>query len=87
MKKSLHAERMRVGTNPGVNWELGSPTRGAQGESRVDPGPLSQARWHTCLIPALGMQGQISEFRVSLIYRMSSGPVMATQRNPVSINK
>jgi hypothetical protein len=37
------------------------------------------------LIPALGRQGrQISEFEASLVYRVSSRTVRATQRNPVS---
>jgi hypothetical protein len=36
------------------------------------------------LIPALGGRGrQISEFKVSLVYRVSSRTPMATQRNPV----
>jgi hypothetical protein len=44
-------------------------------------------RWHTCLIPALGRQGQVdlSEFEASLVYRESSRTARATQRNPVSI--
>jgi hypothetical protein len=39
--------------------------------------------WHTSLIPALG---QISEFEISLVYRVSSRTARATQRNPVSKN-
>jgi hypothetical protein len=37
------------------------------------------------LIPALGRQRQaISEFKASLVYRVSSRTARATQRNPVS---
>ena len=37
------------------------------------------------MIPELGRQRQaISEFKASLIYRVSSGTARATQRNPVS---
>jgi hypothetical protein len=45
------------------------------------------------LIPALGGGGgggkgrQISEFKASLVYRVSSRTARATQRNPVSKNK
>ena len=40
------------------------------------------------LIPALGGRGrQISEFEVSLVYRVSSRIARATQKNPVSKNK
>jgi hypothetical protein len=36
----------------------------------------------------LGGRGrQISEFEASLVYRVSSRPARATQRNPVSKNK
>jgi hypothetical protein len=36
----------------------------------------------------LGGRGrQISEFKASLVYRMSSGTARAIQRNPVSKNK
>jgi hypothetical protein len=39
----------------------------------------------TPLIPALGSRGRrISEFEVSLVYRVSSRTARATQRNPVS---
>jgi hypothetical protein len=46
--------------------------------------------WHKPLIPVLGRQRQdqwISEFKVSLVYRMSSRTARTTQRNPVSRNK
>ena len=44
--------------------------------------------WHTPLIPVLGRQRQwISEFKASLVYKVSSKTVRATQRNPVSKNK
>jgi hypothetical protein len=40
------------------------------------------------LIPALGRQRRwIFEFEASLVYRVSSRTVRATQRNPVSKNK
>jgi hypothetical protein len=40
------------------------------------------------LIPALGGRGrQISEFKASLVYRMSSRTARATQRNHVSKNQ
>jgi hypothetical protein len=42
------------------------------------------------LIPALGRQRQtdwISEFKASLVYRVSSRTARATQRNPVSKKK
>jgi hypothetical protein len=40
------------------------------------------------LIPALGRQGRrISEFKASLVYRVSSRTARTTQRNPVSENK
>jgi hypothetical protein len=40
------------------------------------------------LIPALGSRGrQISEFKASLVYRVSSRTARATQRNPASKNK
>jgi hypothetical protein len=43
--------------------------------------------WCTPLIPALGGIGrQISEFKASLVFRMSSRTTRATQRNPVSKN-
>jgi hypothetical protein len=35
------------------------------------------------LIPALGRQRQISEFKASLVYKVSSRTTRATQRNPV----
>jgi Sec-independent protein translocase protein TatA len=47
-------------------------------------------QWYcTPLIPALGRQRQawISEFKASLIYRVSSRTARATQRNPVSKNQ
>jgi hypothetical protein len=34
-----------------------------------------------------GRGGQISEFKASLVYRVSSRTARATQRNPVSKNK
>ena len=41
--------------------------------------------WRTPLIPALGGRDrQISEFEVSLVYRVSSRTARATQRDPVS---
>jgi hypothetical protein len=41
--------------------------------------------WRTPLIPALGRQRQrISEFKDSLVYRVSFRTARATQRNPVS---
>jgi hypothetical protein len=40
--------------------------------------------WCMPLIPALGGRGrQISEFKASLVYRVSSRTARATQRNPV----
>jgi hypothetical protein len=40
------------------------------------------------LIPALGRQKQAnSEFKASLVYRVSSRTARATQRNPVSEKK
>jgi hypothetical protein len=39
------------------------------------------------LIPALGRQRQIAEFKASLVYRVSSGIARATERNPISKNK
>jgi hypothetical protein len=43
--------------------------------------------WFTPLITALGRQRpRISEFEVSLVYRVSSRTARATQRNPVSKN-
>jgi hypothetical protein len=44
----------------------------------------SQAWWHTPLIPALrGIGRQISEFKASLVYKVSSRAARAIQRNPV----
>jgi hypothetical protein len=41
--------------------------------------------WRTPLIPALGGRGRlISEFKASLVYRVSSRTSRAIQRNPVS---
>jgi hypothetical protein len=41
--------------------------------------------WLAPLIPALGGRSrQISEFKASLVYRVSSRTVRAIQRNPVS---
>jgi hypothetical protein len=41
--------------------------------------------WHTPLIPVLGGKGrQISEFKASLVYKVSARTARATQRNPVS---
>jgi hypothetical protein len=34
-----------------------------------------------------GRDGQISEFKASLVYKVSSRTARATQRNPVSKNK
>jgi hypothetical protein len=49
---------------------------------------MSQAWWHTPFIPALGGRGRwISEFKASLIYRVSSRTASATQRNLVSKKK
>ena len=45
--------------------------------------------WYIALIPILGRQRQAgrSEYKVSLVYKMSSRTVKAiTQRNPVSKN-
>jgi hypothetical protein len=45
---------------------------------------------HTLLIPALrgrGRQISVSEFRASLVYRVSSRTARATWRNPVSKKK
>jgi hypothetical protein len=41
--------------------------------------------WCTPLIPALGKQ--ISEFKASLVYRVSSRTARATKSNPVSKNQ
>jgi hypothetical protein len=47
-----------------------------------------RAWWCRPLIPALGGRGRrISEFKTSLVYRVSSRTARATQRNPVSKNK
>ena len=44
--------------------------------------------WRTPLIPALGRQRQAdSEFKTSLVYRVSSRTPRAIQRNPVSKNQ
>jgi hypothetical protein len=44
--------------------------------------------WCTPLIPALGRQRQvISEFKASLVYKVSSRIARAIQRNPVLKNK
>jgi hypothetical protein len=40
--------------------------------------------WCTPLIPVLGRRRRISEFKASLVYRVSSRTARATQRNPVS---
>jgi hypothetical protein len=52
---------------------------------------LSQTWWRTPLIPALGKQHLgsrwISEFKASLVYKVSSRTARATQRNPVSKNQ
>jgi hypothetical protein len=42
--------------------------------------------WHTPLIPALRRQRpwELSEFKASLVYRVSSRTARVTQRNPVS---
>jgi hypothetical protein len=46
---------------------------------------MSQAWWHTPLIPALGSRGRrISEFEASLVYKVSARTI---QRNPVSKNQ
>jgi hypothetical protein len=48
---------------------------------------LSQAWWHTPLIPELRGRGrQIFEFEASLVYRVSSRTARAIQGNPVSKN-
>jgi uncharacterized membrane protein len=48
----------------------------------------SRAWWRMPLIPALVRQKQaISEFKASLVYRVSSRTARATQRNPVSKNQ
>jgi hypothetical protein len=46
--------------------------------------------WHTPLIPALGRRGRgrrISEFKASLVYKVSFRTARAIQRNPVSKTK
>jgi hypothetical protein len=45
--------------------------------------PSAGQWWHMPLIPALGRQ-RISEFKASLVYRVSSRTARATQRNRVS---
>ena len=42
--------------------------------------------WHTPLIPVRQRQ-QISEYKASLVYRVSSRTARATQRNPVLKNQ
>jgi hypothetical protein len=39
--------------------------------------------WRTPLFPALGRGRRTSEFKASLVYRVSSRTARATQRNPV----
>jgi hypothetical protein len=47
----------------------------------------SLAWWRMPLIPALGRQTQVdSEFKASLVYRVSSRTARTIQRNPVSRN-
>jgi hypothetical protein len=49
---------------------------------------LGRVWWHTPLIPALRRQRQwISEFKASLVYKVSYKTARATQRNPVSRKK
>jgi hypothetical protein len=53
----------------------------------LDKESTGEARqwWCTPLIPALGGRGsRISDFKASLVYRVSARTVRATQRNPVS---
>ena len=46
---------------------------------------MCRAWWCMPLIPALGRQRQrISEFKASLVYKVSSRTARATQKNPVS---
>jgi hypothetical protein len=46
---------------------------------------VSRVWWCTPLIPAFKGRGrQISEFKASLVYRVSSRTARVTQRNPVS---
>ena len=53
--------------------------------------PISYAGqwWYIPLIPALGRQRQLdlSEFKASLVHRVSSRTVKATQRNPILKNE
>jgi hypothetical protein len=44
---------------------------------------LARQWWFTPLTLALGRQRQVDEFKVSLVYRVSSKTARATQRNPV----
>jgi hypothetical protein len=48
--------------------------------------PQAAGQWgHMPLIPALGVRGSlISEFEVSLVYRVSSRTARATQRNSIT---
>jgi hypothetical protein len=49
---------------------------------------MSRAWWHTPLVPTLGGRGRrISEFKASMVYKVSSRTARAIQRNPVSKNK
>jgi hypothetical protein len=49
---------------------------------------FSWAWWYTPLIPALGRQRQVvSEFKASLVYKVSSRTARAIQRNPISKNQ
>jgi hypothetical protein len=54
----------------------------------VKSGYLAGRWWRTPLIPALGRQRQwISEFKASLVYKVSSRIARAIQRNTVSEKK
>lgn len=67
-------------------WHKSKVTNQERAGKNPSASGLSQTWWNTLLIAALvrKRQGDLCEFKASLVYRISSRTGRAAQRNPVS---